>query len=108
MAVGRVVPADHVRVPAPPPGVGGLGLLDIAFNMWALIFVGPVARAAARPVRFLPSTCSAPSAAAVMFYFLAPPYELRWAPPARSSGCSARGSWCQGGCRLDSPAGSSC
>jgi hypothetical protein len=37
-----VVPADHVGVPAaPPPASRGLGFLDILFNMWALIVVGP-------------------------------------------------------------------
>jgi hypothetical protein len=43
VAAGSVVPADHVRVPAAGPGLGGLGLLDIAFNMWALILIGPSA-----------------------------------------------------------------
>ena len=48
----------------PPPGLSGLGPLDIVFNMWALILVGPAAGTAARAASgSSPCTWSARSAA---------------------------------------------
>ena len=37
----------------PPPGVGYLGFLDIAFNMWALFVVGPAVERVLGHARFL-------------------------------------------------------
>ena len=93
---------------APATGLNGLGFLDILFNMWALVFVGPALEGSARPGP-LPRRVPAqrhrrrgdvllPRAARTI---------RRRAPPAPSSGCSERGSWCPGGC-TSTPAGSSC
>ena len=40
----------------PPPGLNGSGVLDIAFNMWALILVGPALERLLGHLRFSPST----------------------------------------------------
>jgi len=59
----------------PPPGVGGLGLLDIAFNLWALYFVGPAIERVLGPVRFLTVYLVSAIGGSVLLYFLVP-YEL--------------------------------
>ena len=48
-----VVPADHLGVPAPGTALGGLGFLDILFNMWALVVVGPSLEQLLGRVRFV-------------------------------------------------------
>jgi hypothetical protein len=83
---------------APATGQGSLGFLDILFNMWALVFVGPALEGLLGRLRFLGVSCTTSSCRGM------PP---RWAPRAPSSGCSARGSWYPGGCGW-TPAGSSC
>jgi membrane associated rhomboid family serine protease len=55
----------------PPPGLGS-GLLDIAFNMWALIFVGPAIERLLGHLRYLAVYLVSAVAGGVMFYYLAP------------------------------------
>ena len=54
------------------PGVGGLGFVDIAFNMWALVFVGPALEGFLGRLRFLAVYLLSALGGAVMYYFLAP------------------------------------
>jgi Uncharacterized membrane protein (homolog of Drosophila rhomboid) len=67
-----MVPADHVRVPGPGTGLNGLGFLDILFNMWALVFVGPSLEGLLGRVRFLAVYVLSAIGGGVMYYFLAP------------------------------------
>jgi membrane associated rhomboid family serine protease len=60
---------------APATGLGGLGFLDILFNMWALVFVGPSLEGLLGRVRFLAVYLLSALGGAVMFYYLAPPYS---------------------------------
>ncbi len=57
----------------PPPGLSGLGPLDIAFNMWALILVGPPLERLLGRVRFLAVYLVSALGGSVMFYFLGAP-----------------------------------
>jgi membrane associated rhomboid family serine protease len=57
------------------PGLGGLGLMDIVFNMWALIFVGPPLEGLLGRARFLAVYLLSGLGGSVMYYFLAPPYD---------------------------------
>jgi membrane associated rhomboid family serine protease len=54
------------------PGTGVSGLLDIAFNMWALILVGPALERLLGPVRFLSIYLLSAIGASMLFYVLAP------------------------------------
>ena len=58
---------------APATGLSGLGFLDILFNMWALVFVGPSLEGCLGRVRFLAVYLLSAVGGAVMYYFLAPP-----------------------------------
>jgi membrane associated rhomboid family serine protease len=60
---------------APASGLSGLGLMDIVFNMWALIFVGPTLEGLLGRARFLAVYLLSAVGGAVMYYFLAPPYN---------------------------------
>ena len=64
------------------PGVGGLGVLDIVFNMWALVFVGPSLEGLLGRLRFLAVYLLSAVGGGVMYYFLAAPN----APAAGASG----------------------
>jgi membrane associated rhomboid family serine protease len=55
-----------------PPG-GGLGLLHILFNMWALIVVGPALERALGRVRFLTVYLVSALGGSVLFYLIASP-----------------------------------
>ena len=57
---------------APATGLSGLGFADIAFNMWALVFVGPSLEATLGRLRFLAVYLLSAVAGGVMYYFLAP------------------------------------
>ena len=57
----------------PPPGLSGLGPLDIVFNMWALILVGPALERLLGRVRFLAVYLVSALGGSVMFYFIGPP-----------------------------------
>jgi membrane associated rhomboid family serine protease len=58
----------------PPPG-GGLGILDIAFNLWALFIVGPAVERVLGGARFLAVYLISAIGGSVMLYYLVP-YEL--------------------------------
>jgi membrane associated rhomboid family serine protease len=55
------------------PGTGNLGLLDIAFNMWALYIVGPAMERVLGGVRYLAVYMASALGGALSFYFIAPP-----------------------------------
>ncbi|MGO9079400.1 MAG: rhomboid family intramembrane serine protease [Streptosporangiaceae bacterium] len=57
----------------PPPGLGNWGPLDIIFNMYALILVGPALERALGAARFLSVYLVSALGGSVMFYYLAPP-----------------------------------
>jgi membrane associated rhomboid family serine protease len=59
----------------PPPGLSGLGPLDIAFNMWALIVVGPALERMLGRLRYLAVYLVSGIGASVAFFFLAPANE---------------------------------
>ncbi|HTX28867.1 MAG TPA: rhomboid family intramembrane serine protease [Streptosporangiaceae bacterium] len=59
---------------APATGLsGGLGILDIAFNMWALIVVGPALEHLLGRTRFLAVYLLSAVGGGVMYYYLAAP-----------------------------------
>jgi membrane associated rhomboid family serine protease len=60
----------------PATGLGGLGFLDIVFNLWALIFVGPSLERTLGGLRFLAVYLLSAVGGAVMFYLIAPYNEL--------------------------------
>ena len=57
---------------APATGLNGLGFMDILFNMWALVFVGPSLEGLLGRARFLAVYLLSAVGGAVMYYFLAP------------------------------------
>jgi membrane associated rhomboid family serine protease len=57
------------------PGTGSLGILDIAFNMWALLIVGPALERVLGSVRYLVVYLVSALGGSVCYYFLAPPYQ---------------------------------
>jgi len=59
----------------PPPGVGYLGFLDIAFNMWALFVVGPAVERALGRARFIAVYLISAVGGAILIYCLVP-FEL--------------------------------
>jgi len=59
---------------APATGLSGLGFMDILFNMWALIFVGPSLEGLLGRARFFAVYLLSAVGGGVMYYFLAPPY----------------------------------
>jgi membrane associated rhomboid family serine protease len=59
----------------PPPGVGYLGFLDIAFNMWALFVVGPAVERVLGHARFLSVYLIGAIGGSILVYYLVP-YEL--------------------------------
>ena len=66
----------------PGAGLSGLGFVDILFNMWALVFVGPSLEGLLGRVRFLAVYLLSAVGGAVMYYYLAPPND----PAAGASG----------------------
>ncbi len=57
---------------APGTSFGGLGLLDIAFNMWALYVVGPELERLLGPLRYIAVYLLSAIGGGVLFYYLAP------------------------------------
>jgi membrane associated rhomboid family serine protease len=55
------------------PGAGSLGLLDIAFNMWALFVVGPAMERQLGWLRYLAVYLASAIGGSVSYYFLASP-----------------------------------
>ncbi len=60
---------------APGSGLSSLALMDIVFNMWALIFVGPTLEGLLGRARVLAVYLLSALGGSVMYYFLAPPYD---------------------------------
>jgi membrane associated rhomboid family serine protease len=56
----------------PATGLGGLGFLDIAFNMWALIVVGPGLEQLLGRVRFIAVYLLSAVGGGVLFYLIGP------------------------------------
>jgi membrane associated rhomboid family serine protease len=56
----------------PPPGLGAYGPLDIIFNMWALILVGPALERLLGHLRYLAVYLVSALGGSVLFYFIAP------------------------------------
>ena len=65
----RLITAEFL----PPPGLSGLGPLDIIFNMWALIVVGPAMERMLGRVRYLAVYVLSALGASAAYYLLAPP-----------------------------------
>jgi len=59
----------------PPPGLNGYGPLDILFNMWALILVGPALEKLLGRVRYLTVYLVSALGGSVLFYWVAPANE---------------------------------
>lgn len=59
----------------PGAGLNGLGLMDILFNMWALVVVGPSLEGLLGRVRFLGVYLVSAVGGGVMYYYLVPPYN---------------------------------
>src|SRR5215469_6776722 len=57
----------------PGAGLSGLGFVDILFNMWALIFVGPALEGFLGRLRFLAVYLLSAVGGGVMYYYLVPP-----------------------------------
>lgn len=57
------------------PGTGTLGLMDIAFNMWALYIVGPSLEQMLGRVRFLAVYLVSALGGSVLFYYLVSPFQ---------------------------------
>ena len=57
------------------PPTGTSGLLDIAFNMWALILVGPALERMLGPLRFVAVYLLSALGGSVLFYLIAPATE---------------------------------
>jgi membrane associated rhomboid family serine protease len=56
------------------PGTGSLGILDIAFNMWALLVVGPALERVLGGARYLAVYLASALGGSVLYYLLAKPY----------------------------------
>ena len=56
----------------PPPGLGAFGPLDIIFNMWALILVGPALERLLGHLRFLTVYLVSALGGSVFFYLIGP------------------------------------
>lgn len=59
----------------PPPGVSNLGPLDILFNMWALIIVGPALERMLGSLRYLTVYLASAVGGSVLYYYLALPAQ---------------------------------
>lgn len=60
----------------PQAGLNGLGFMDILFNMWALVFVGPALEEHLGRVRFLAVYLLSAVGGSVMYYYLVSPIDL--------------------------------
>jgi membrane associated rhomboid family serine protease len=60
----------------PGAGLNGLGFMDILFNMWALVFVGPSLEGLLGRVRFLAVYLLSAVGGWVMYYYLVSPVQL--------------------------------
>jgi membrane associated rhomboid family serine protease len=64
------------------PGISGIGFMDILFNMWALIFVGPALEQMLGRSRYLTLYLLSAIGGSVLYYWMAAPYD----PAAGASG----------------------
>ena len=60
----------------PQAGLNGLGFMDILFNMWALVLVGPALEAHLGRIRFLAVYLLSAVGGSVMYYYLVSPVAL--------------------------------
>ena len=60
----------------PQAGLNGLGFMDILFNMWALVLVGPALEGYLGRVRFLAVYLLSAVGGSVMYYYLVSPVSL--------------------------------
>ena len=67
---------------APGTSLGGLGLLDLALNMWCLYIIGPQLERLFGPVRYLAIYLVSAAGGSVLYYYLAPVNQ----PAAGASG----------------------
>jgi membrane associated rhomboid family serine protease len=74
----------------PPAGVGYLGFLDIAFNMWALFVVGPAVERVLGHARFLAVYLVSGIGGGILIYCLVP---LEWAAGASGAIFGLFGAW---------------
>ena len=74
----------------PPAGVGYLGFLDIAFNMWALFVVGPAVERVLGHGRFLAVYLISGVGGSILIYWLVP---LEWAAGASGAIFGLFGAW---------------
>ena|SRR5215469_2938111 len=74
----------------PPAGVGYLGLLDIAFNMWALFVVGPAVERVLGHARFLAVYLISGVGGSILLYCLVP---FQWAAGASGAIFGLFGAW---------------
>jgi membrane associated rhomboid family serine protease len=61
---------------APGASFGGLGLLDLALNMWCLYIIGPQLERLFGPVRYLAIYLVSAAGGSVLYYYLAPANQL--------------------------------
>jgi membrane associated rhomboid family serine protease len=57
------------------PGTGSLGIIDIAFNMWALLLVGPALERTLGSARYLAVYIASALGGGVAYYFIAPQFQ---------------------------------
>ena len=74
----------------PQAGLNGLGFMDILFNMWALVFVGPALEGYLGRVRFLAVYLLSAVGGSVMYYYLVSP---RFAAGASGAIFGLFGAW---------------
>lgn len=67
---------------APGTSLSGLGILDIALNMWCLYIIGPQLEKLFGPARYLAIYLLSAAGGSVLYYWLAPPNQ----PAAGASG----------------------
>ena len=82
----------------PATGLGGLGFLDIAFNLWALYAVGPSLEQLLGRTRFLAVYLLSALGGGVAFFLIGPSNELALGASGAIFGLFAPGSWYHGGC----------
>ncbi len=74
----------------PPPGAGSLGILDIAFNMYALYIVGPAIERVLGAWRFLAVYLISAVGGSILLYILVP---FEWALGASGAIFGLFGAW---------------
>ena len=70
----------------PGAGLNGLGFMDILFNMWALVVVGPSLEGLLGRARFLGVYLVSAVGGGVMYYYLVAPNSAAAGASARTAG----------------------